>query len=107
MGTRCEELRCTFYFKSYDLFYQERYGKGTNHYHNKMAVPLGRFTINANGQTIYSLTVHSDVSHEFEFVGKTTWDKDVVANVGFHAVGILKYGSQLYKTELNQESLTL
>lgn len=99
-GITASYIPYPLHLKSYDDFHQERYGTGTNNYQNLMAIPMGRYTINTNGETIYSIAIHSDISKEFELEGRTTWNPSIIQSIGFHPVAILKTGSTLFNTNL-------
>lgn len=90
--------------ESYNSIYVNKYGgTGTNHYQNMMAMHMGRFTIDTQGQTIRSFALLSNISNEFVFTGPTTWNPTLTTDIlGFHGVAILRYGSQLYNSDLNQ-----
>lgn len=89
--------------ESYNSIYLNKYGgTGTNHYQNMMAMHMGRFTIDTQGQTVRSFALLSNISNEFQFYGPTTWNPNTGNTLGFHGVAILKYGSQLYNSNLNQ-----
>lgn len=89
--------------ESYNSIYVNKYGgTGTNHYQNMMAMHMGRFTIDTQGQTIRSFALLSNISNEFVFRGPTTWNPNKNDKLGFHGVAILRYGSQLYNSNLNQ-----
>lgn len=63
-------------------------------------MPFGRYTINTNGETIYSLGVHTNISDPIFFKGKTTWGEG--STVGFQAKAILKCGTIFTKSDLWQ-----
>ncbi len=92
--------------ESYNSIYMNKYGgTGTNHYQDMMAMHIGRFTIDTQGPKIRSLALISNISNEFEFIGPTTWNPDSTDTLGFHGVAILKYGSALYNSNLNQGNI--
>lgn len=90
--------------ESYNSIYQNKYGGiGTNHYPNLMAMHIGRFSVDTQGQTIRSFALLSNISNEFIFTGPTSWNPTLTTDqLGFHGVAILKYGSQLTNSNLNQ-----
>nr|WP_319474187.1 hypothetical protein [uncultured Sphaerochaeta sp.] len=91
------------YLESYNTIYLDKYGSsGTNHYPNLMDMHLGRFTVDTQEDTIRSFALHSNISNEFTFRGRTTWSPNKISSLGFHPVAILKYGSKLYNSNLNQ-----
>jgi hypothetical protein len=91
------------HLESYNSIYVDTYeGTGTNHYQNLMAMHMGRCTIDTNGETIKNFALFSNVSNEFTFEGPTKNNPAVDVSIGFHAVAILRYGTQLYNSNLNQ-----
>lgn len=92
--------------ESYNSIYMNKYGgTGTNHYQDMMAIHIGRFTIDTQGQMIRSFALLSNISNEFVFRGPTTWNPDSTDTLGFHGVAILKYGSALYNSHLKQGNI--
>jgi len=104
-GVKATYTTYPLHLESYNDIYSDVYGgTGTNHYQNLIAMPLGRFTIDTQGETIRTLALLSNISSEFSFRGRTNWNPTTTDSVGFHPVAILKYGSQLYNSNLNQGS---
>lgn len=91
------------HLESYNSIYAGKYeGIGTNHYQDLMAMHMGRCTIDTGGETLQNLALFSNISNEFSFSGRTWWNPQSLTSLGFHAVAILKYESQLYNSNLNQ-----
>lgn len=91
------------HLESYNSIHLDTYGgTGTNHYQGCMAMHMGRYAINAQGETVRNLALLSNISNEFELSGPTKNNVHVIIPIGFHPVAIVKYGTQLYNSNLNQ-----
>lgn len=91
------------HLESYNSIYLDTYeGTGTNHYQGCMAMHMGRYAIDTQGETVTNFALISNISNEFELYGPTKNNENVDVAIGFHPVAIVRYETQLYNSNLNQ-----
>ncbi|NLK05234.1 MAG: hypothetical protein GX315_02620 [Spirochaetales bacterium] len=91
------------HLESYNSIYLDTYeGTGTNHYQGCMAMHMGRYAIDTQGETVTNFALISNISSEFELYGPTKNNVTVDVAIGFHPVAIVRYETQLYNSNLNQ-----